>query len=226
MIGFDAVTRPVLQGGRAPADRQAAVPWGERAVGLRPVERPRPGRGPGPAPCRVFPEPAVVEVRDQVGRAVAVTERGVVSGEPTRLLLDGGWQSVVAWAGPWPVDEAWWSDGPGRASRFQVVGADGRAWLLLCGSDGGRVEAGYDWWAGSGGGRLMGGGTPPISWKELERRLSGLPGADDAPVSRPKRRRLEPVEVARDPSAGHTPYAELHCHSHYSFLDGASSPAE
>ena len=35
------------------------------------------------------------------------------------------------------------------------------------------------------------------AWKELERRLSGLPGADDAPVSRPKRRRLEPVEVAR-----------------------------
>src|SRR3954454_15194231 len=72
----------------------------------------------------------------------------------------------------------------------------------------------------------MGWGNPPISWKELERRLSGLPGADDAPVSRPKRRRLEPVEVARDPSAGHTPSAELHCHSHYSFLDGASSPAE
>src|SRR3954467_347776 len=75
----------------------------------------------------------------------------------------------------------------------------------------------------------MGGGTPPISWKELERRLSGLPGADDAPVSRRKRSRLEPRELAVDPEltgAGHTPYAELHCHSHYSFLDGASSPVE
>src|SRR3954454_6233782 len=72
----------------------------------------------------------------------------------------------------------------------------------------------------------MGWGNPPISWKELERRLSGLPGADDAPVSRPKRRRIEPREVVADVSAGHTPYAELHCHSHYSFLDGASSPRE
>ncbi len=71
----------------------------------------------------------------------------------------------------------------------------------------------------------MGWGNPPISWKELERRLSGLPGADDAPVSRPKRRR-PPRQVEPDPEAGHTPYAELHCHSHYSFLDGASSPAE
>jgi protein ImuB len=144
MVGFDSVTRPVLQGGRGPADRQAAVPWGERASALRPVDRPWPGRVPGPAPSRVFPEPAVAEVRDQVGRAVAVTERGVVTGEPTRVLLDGGWQPVVAWAGPWPVDESWWSDGAGRASRFQVVGADGRAWLLLCSQEGWRVEAGYD----------------------------------------------------------------------------------
>jgi protein ImuB len=144
MVGFDAVTRPALQGGRGAADRQAMVPWGERATGLRPVDRPWPGRVPGPAPCRVFADPVAIEVRDDVGRAVDVTERGVVSGEPTRFLLDGGWQPVVAWAGPWPVDESWWSDGVGRASRFQVVGADGRAWLLVCGPAGWRVEAGYD----------------------------------------------------------------------------------
>jgi error-prone DNA polymerase len=65
-----------------------------------------------------------------------------------------------------------------------------------------------------------------MSWSELERRLSGLPGADDAPVSRRKRRRPEPRAVSPDPEASRTPYAELHCHSHYSFLDGASSPAQ
>jgi error-prone DNA polymerase len=70
----------------------------------------------------------------------------------------------------------------------------------------------------------MGWNNPTMSWKELERRLSGLPGADDAPVSRRKRHRPEPRDFAPDPTA--TPYAELHCHSHYSFLDGASSPAE
>src|SRR3954470_19606847 len=70
----------------------------------------------------------------------------------------------------------------------------------------------------------MGGGTPPISWKELERRLSGLPGADDAPVSRRKWAATVPRDVQRP--AAVTPYAELHCHSHYSFLDGASSPVE
>jgi len=143
MVGFDAVTRPVLQGGRGPADRQAAVPWGERATGLRPVERPWPGRLPGPAPTRVFAEPMAAEVCDPAGRAVVVTERGVVSGEPARVRLEDGWQAVAAWAGPWPVDESWWSGGE-RAARFQVVGADGRAWLLRCGPTGWRVEAGYD----------------------------------------------------------------------------------
>lgn len=144
MVGFDAVTRPVLQGGRGPADRQGSVAWGERSTALRPLDRPWPGRLPGPAPCRVFADPLAVEVRDGLGRTVAVTERGVVSGEPTRFLLNDGWQPVAAWAGPWPVDESWWSDSGGRASRFQVVGADGRAWLLVCGPTGWRVEAGYD----------------------------------------------------------------------------------
>ncbi|WP_028652152.1 DNA polymerase Y family protein [Nocardioides halotolerans] len=144
MVGFDAVTRPVLQGGRGPADRQTAVPWGERATGLRPRDRPWPGRIPGPAPCRVFADPLATEVRDDVGRAVAVTERGAVTGEPTRFRVDEAWQPVAAWAGPWPVDESWWSGGSGRASRFQVVGTDGRAWLLRCGPEGWRVEAGYD----------------------------------------------------------------------------------
>ena len=72
----------------------------------------------------------------------------------------------------------------------------------------------------------MGWNNPNMSWKELERRLSGLPGADDAPVSRRKRGRLEPRDVTPDPEGARTPYAELHCHSHFSFLDGASSPMQ
>ncbi|GGF40372.1 DNA polymerase [Marmoricola endophyticus] len=148
MIGFDAVTRPVLQGGRGPADRQQAVPWGERPTGLRPVDRPWPGQVPGPAPACVFADPPASEVCDAEGRVVAVTERGAVTGEPSRFRLDGTWQPVAAWAGPWPVDESWWTGGTGRGqgrcSRFQLVGVDGRAWLLRCGPSGWSLEAGYD----------------------------------------------------------------------------------
>ncbi|WP_183092970.1 DNA polymerase Y family protein [Nocardioides stalactiti] len=162
MIGFDAVRTPVLQGGRGIADRQASIPWGERPVGLRPLDRPWPGRIPGPAPARVFATPLPADVVDEGGRTVAVTERGVVTGEPWRFLVAaapdplGGavrrWTPVSSWAGPWPVDDAWWltdpgagSDPlPGRSARFQVVGVDGRAWLLVWRATGWAVEAAYD----------------------------------------------------------------------------------
>jgi error-prone DNA polymerase len=68
----------------------------------------------------------------------------------------------------------------------------------------------------------MGWDNPPVSWRELERRLSWGTDPGDSEPSRP---------VTRLPATGRAggqvpPWAELHCHSSYSFLDGASSPAE
>ncbi|WP_182376169.1 error-prone DNA polymerase [Nocardioides sp. WS12] len=70
----------------------------------------------------------------------------------------------------------------------------------------------------------MGWNNPPVPWSELERRLSGRAPAMEAPVSRRKQPRVEPERITRPEQA--TPYAELHCHSHFSFLDGASSPGD
>ncbi len=147
MVGYDAVRVPVLQGGRGAADRQALVSWGERPVDLRPLDRPWPGRIPGPAPSRVFAEPLAAEVVDEASATVTVTDRGVVSAEPWRLRIGRHWCPIASWAGPWPVDEGWWlaAGAPGRAARFQVVGVDGRAWLLRWREpDGWEVEAAYD----------------------------------------------------------------------------------
>lgn len=71
----------------------------------------------------------------------------------------------------------------------------------------------------------MGWSNPNISWGELEKRLSGrvsTPQDPEAPISQRKRKR-EKVDVER-PAGPVTPYAELHCHSNFSFLDGASGP--
>jgi len=155
MLGYDAVVVLVRQGGRSPADRQALVPWGERPTGLRPPELPWPGQVPSPAPTRVFVEPLASSVVGPSGQPVAVTERGAVTCEPTQVLIrhsqtgnSAGWQPVEAWAGPWPVDEQWWErdagDARGRMARFQVVVADGRAWLMRCEGDRWWTEAAYD----------------------------------------------------------------------------------
>src|SRR4051812_36956722 len=73
----------------------------------------------------------------------------------------------------------------------------------------------------------MGGTTPPVPWAELERRLSDRPyNADggDSPAWSNQRGEYRAPAVTRHTAT--VPYAELHCHSNFSFLDGASHPEE
>ena len=95
----------------------------------------------------------------------------------------------------------------------------------------------------------MGWNNPPIPWSDFERALSdsrrpGAPpvGADggDSPAWSAKRqpylppvespdadpRNADPEPARPDPGKPVVPYAELHAHSNFSFLDGASSPEE
>jgi error-prone DNA polymerase len=87
----------------------------------------------------------------------------------------------------------------------------------------------------------MGWQNPPIPWHELERRLSGRPnsGRDDGPDhdgmlgdggDSPAWSRKRPAYRAHpspsEPTQPTVAYAELHAHSSFSFLDGASSPEE
>ena len=82
----------------------------------------------------------------------------------------------------------------------------------------------------------MGWSNPDVPWSELEAALSGRAGSSltggpeadggDSPAWSRKRepyRAAAPPAVDQDPRV---PYAELHCHSNFSFLDGASHPEE
>ncbi len=79
----------------------------------------------------------------------------------------------------------------------------------------------------------MGFQNPPVPWRAIESRLSDRPvpsspppGADggDSPAWSRKRVPYEVPErpIPRRPSS--VPYAELHCHSAFSFLDGSCEP--
>ncbi|GLZ30392.1 error-prone DNA polymerase [Lentzea sp. NBRC 105346] len=83
----------------------------------------------------------------------------------------------------------------------------------------------------------MGWNNPPVRWKELERALSGKPwkqpgdGGDSPAWTHHRERYVAPPEFElrvdeRDTTRARVPYAELHCHSNFSFLDGASHPEE
>src|SRR4051795_308497 len=82
----------------------------------------------------------------------------------------------------------------------------------------------------------MGWNNPDVSWSELETALSGRltrrtgsldaePDGGDSPAWSRKREPYVPPEV-RPAGPAPVPYAELHCHSNFSFLDGASHPEE
>ena len=88
----------------------------------------------------------------------------------------------------------------------------------------------------------MGFNNPSWSWSELEATLSGTrqardgraPGSPswnsggDGPAWSRKRQPFEAPSDLTQPTvrAPAVPYAELHCHSNFSFLDGASHPEE
>src|SRR5215469_10276438 len=77
----------------------------------------------------------------------------------------------------------------------------------------------------------MGWDNPPVPWRELARRLSwgtaGRPRSGGEPGQpRPVTRLPVPARNRPGTPGGGPAWAELHCHSSYSFLDGASSPAE
>ena len=127
MLGPEGVVVALPAGGRSPGERVRLVPWGERAGGTA-DELPWPGHIPPPSPATVHTGPAPAEVAD------------------ARLSVAGGpWSEVVAWAGPWPVDERWWDDAAHRRrARWQVVTADGTAHLLSQQDGRWEVEATYD----------------------------------------------------------------------------------
>ncbi|MFT3873720.1 MAG: error-prone DNA polymerase [Nocardioides sp.] len=70
----------------------------------------------------------------------------------------------------------------------------------------------------------MGWQNPPTSWRQHERTLSGISvPPEDGPGPR-RRKKYQPRPEVTPPDRPVTPYAELHSHSHFSFLDGAASP--
>jgi len=143
MLGHHAIVRPVLTGGRGPAERVARVPIGD--LPPEPAgDGPWPARVPDPAPAVVHPAPVPVAVTDASGDPVTVDARCRVSAPPARLRSATGDAEVAAWTGPWPVHEFWWDpERARRRARFQVVTGDGRAYLLMLEGGSWHLEAAY-----------------------------------------------------------------------------------
>jgi protein ImuB len=171
LLGLEAVTVPEWRGGRSPAEQVVLVPAAavdlvaDRPSARAPAARtpsvrttavrttagghegppPWPGALPPPAPATLS-GPVVAELVAADDDPVQVGGRGTLSAPPVRMrVAGGGWVDVVAWAGPWPMEERWWDAGRvRRRARLQILDDTGVARLLA--QEGGRwwLEAVYD----------------------------------------------------------------------------------
>ena len=154
LLGPESVLAPVRSGGRSAIDRITLVPWGDEKVSIRNPADPWPGSIPAPSPTRVptetDPAPGTVTVLDDAGQPVLLNGRGLLTGSPAWLGQDGKdadqqLQRVEAWAGPWVLDERWWSaDRRSAGARIQVVTETGTAILMRLAADDWQVEGVYD----------------------------------------------------------------------------------
>ena len=127
LAGAEHVLVPAATGGRLPGDAYAWVPavtadLAEPAQRLTPSDGPWPGSLPSPSPAVVYADPVPIDVLDGEGRSVRVTGRGAVSAAPATVRRGTSSEPVVAWAGPWPLEERWWDVTRARRSaRFQLL---------------------------------------------------------------------------------------------------------
>ena len=147
MLGYGAVLTAAVGGGRMLAERQELLPWGDRPARKGSAAgQPWPGHLPAFLPASVFPVPRPVEVVTDTGEPVRVDARGNLNGAPARFspLGTARLEPVLAWAGPWPVDQKWWAAEHRVVHRFQVVDAHSTAWMLLLENGSWLAEARYD----------------------------------------------------------------------------------
>jgi protein ImuB len=135
LLGTDAVRVPEWRGGRDPVDVFVRTPASlvdleHRDVAVREERRWR-GALPSPLPGHVYDTPIPVDVIDDHGNRVMVSGRHELSAAPNRIIIDRSARDVVAWAGPWPVEECWWDPHRHRRSVRMHVVASGRAMVLV-----------------------------------------------------------------------------------------------
>lgn len=150
LLGAGALQTPLVVEGRDPRSRARMLDWDAPAP---PVGRGAPWTGslPEPSPSLILPRPLPALLEGAPGQEVGVSAEGQLEADPALLTVlpdpgepggvpagsgpGAGWSQgvvppggtrVLAWAGPWAMDECWWRPaGPSRRAYLQVLTEEG-----------------------------------------------------------------------------------------------------
>ncbi|MEV6273797.1 DNA polymerase Y family protein [Nocardia sp. NPDC051832] len=120
LLGGEAVRFGVLSGGRGPAERITMVVLGDEPVPAADPDQPWPGSLPQPAPAMLLLNRPAVLLQAADGAPVHLTDRGLFTAPPARLTWGSRHWSLAAWAGPWPIDDHWWTPDPTVTAQARV----------------------------------------------------------------------------------------------------------
>lgn len=148
LLGGEAVRFGVLSGGRGPAERITMVVLGDEPVPAADPDQPWPGSLPQPAPAMLLLNRPAVLLQAADGTAVQLTERGLFTAPPARLTWGSRRWPLAGWAGPWPIDDRWWTPDATVTARAQVqldgAPSDTRVLLLIYRAETWHAEGIYD----------------------------------------------------------------------------------
>ena len=130
ILGPEEVKAVGFGEGRGLDEQYQQVSWG--APKTKRSSRPWPGRLARPSPALIHLPRLEAELLDDQGMPVCVDGAGLLDRSPAFVVFSGDApRPLVGWAGPWPIEERWWSDGGRRRqARMQVIVAGGDAHLL------------------------------------------------------------------------------------------------
>jgi protein ImuB len=134
LVGEAAVRVPVWSGGRLIHERYRLLPaTSVDDADVHTTHHREAWRGAlgVPSPAMVHAQPRAIEVLDGEDRPIVVSGRGELSGTPSLMVIGGERRRIIDWAGPWLIDQRWWSSGGRRRlAQMQVIDQAKGAHLL------------------------------------------------------------------------------------------------
>lgn len=143
LLGGEDVLYPVASGGWNSDSRIAWLPYGEKPTAeiIRLAQAPWHGQMLAPLPARHHHQK--VELYDKRHKNITVSGRGNLSAPPHYMNIEKNSHQIVNWAGPWTINDMWWSKTPERYALLQIAIKDNKLFLLTCQNETWYLEGEY-----------------------------------------------------------------------------------